>query len=80
MSWGPHSCCGEGVLFFCWGSSSVFFWEAVLVMGNRSPLHLSWIPMVALELQWWSWESSQGALGGLVLILNSNGERGVPLE
>ena len=36
--------------------------------------------MVALELQWWSWESSQGALGGLVLILNSNGERGVPLE
>ena len=57
-----------------------FFWEAVLVMGNRSPLHLSWIPMVALELQWWSWESSQGALGGLVLILNSNGERGVPLE
>ena len=49
---------------------------AVLVMRNRAPLQLSWILMVALELQWWSWESSQGASGGLVLILSSNEEHG----
>ena len=52
----------------------------VLVMGNRASLKLSWILMVALELQWWSWESSQGASGGLVLILSSNGEHGVSIE
>ena len=27
------------------------FPEAVLVMGNRAPLQLSWILMIALELQ-----------------------------
>ena len=57
-----------------------FCLRAVLVVGNRAPLQLSWILIVALELQWWSWEPSQGTSGGLVLILSSNGEHGVLLE
>ena len=53
---------------------------AVLVRGNKAPLQLGWTLIVPLELQWWSWESFQGASGGLVLILSSSGEHGVPLE
>ena len=62
------------------GVSLSLFPGAVLVIENRAPLQLSWILMVALELQWWSWESFQDASGGLVLILSSNREHGVPLE
>ena len=51
-------CPGDITLIVVRGSSPFgggvplsLFPEAVLVMGNRAPLQLSWILMIALELQ-----------------------------